>query len=134
MTALAEREYAELLREHRPRVIRSEAAYAQTMREAQALAVRGEQRSEAETEYYRLLCALLFEHEHHVQADRWQALEPRAALKELMELRGITQAQVSAALGDRAAASSILSGRRKISKAQAKVLSVLFEVDAGLFI
>jgi antitoxin component HigA of HigAB toxin-antitoxin module len=51
-----------------------------------------------------------------------------------MELKGVTQAQVAAALRDRAAASSILSGRRNVSKAQAKRLAELFKVDAGLFI
>jgi len=49
-----------------------------------------------------------------------------------MELKGVTQARVAKALGDRAAASSILSGRRHISKAQAKKLGELFNVDAGV--
>ena len=51
-----------------------------------------------------------------------------------MELKGVTQSQVSQTLGDRAAASSILSGRREVSKAQAKRLGELFNVDAGVFI
>ena len=50
---------------------------------------------------------------------------------ELMTLKEITQAQVANALGDRAAASSILSGRRQVSKTQAKKLGNLFHVDAG---
>jgi len=51
-----------------------------------------------------------------------------------MELKHVTQAQVAGALGDRAAASSILSRRRQISKTQAKRLAELLHVDAGIFI
>jgi HTH-type transcriptional regulator/antitoxin HigA len=134
MTAVTEREYAELLRERRPHVIRTRAAYERTMREVAALSIRGKERSKAETEYYRVLCALIGDYERSIHADTWPALEPRDALHELMALKNITQAEVGQALGDRAAASSILSGRRKISKAQAKTLAQLFHVNAGLFI
>jgi HTH-type transcriptional regulator / antitoxin HigA len=134
MTAVAEREYAELLRERRPHVIRTRAAYMRVMREVQALAIRGDERSKAETQYFLMLCALVGDYERSIGADKWPRLEPREMLRELMELKGITQAEVAHALGDRASASSILSGRRSISKAQAKILGQLFHVDAGLFI
>jgi HTH-type transcriptional regulator/antitoxin HigA len=104
------------------------------MREVEALAILGKKRSKAETEYYLIMCVLAEDYERSIGADVWPALEPREALRELMELKSITQAQVAGALGDRAAASSILSGRRKISKAQAKTLAQLFRVDAGMFI
>ena len=67
-------------------------------------------------------------------ADRWPRLAPVEALRELMELKGVTQSQVAQTLGDRAAASSILSGRREISKNHARKLGELFKVDAGVFI
>ncbi len=134
MTAAAEREYAELLRVRRPHAISTKRAYDMAMREIEELTIRSESRSSAETEYYRVLCALAADYEHRVGADRWHKLAPVEALRELMELKGITQAQVAEALGDRAAASSILSGRREVSKAQAKTLSELFNVDAGVFI
>jgi len=51
-----------------------------------------------------------------------------------MELKDITQSQVAEALGDRAAASSILRGRRQVSKAQARKLAEPFKVDVGVFI
>jgi HTH-type transcriptional regulator/antitoxin HigA len=88
----------------------------------------------AETEYYRVLCALAADFERRVEADRWHKVDPLEALHELMTLKEITQAQVANALGDRAAASSILSGRRQVSKTQAKKLGNLFHVDAGVFI
>lgn len=134
MTAAAEQEYAELLRIRRPHTIRSKRAYDSAMLEIEQLAVRGPRRSPAETEYYRMLCVLAADYERRAGADRWPKLAPVEALRELMTLKDITQAQVAEALGDRAAASSILSGRRQVSKTQAKKLAGLFKVDAGVFI
>jgi antitoxin component HigA of HigAB toxin-antitoxin module len=134
MTAAAEREYGRLLSARRPHAITTKRAYDAAMREIEELAIRGEGRSAAETEYYRVLCALAADYERRVGADHWHKLPPLEALRELMELKDISQTQVAEALGDRAAASSILSGRRQISKAQIKRLSKLFNVDAGIFI
>jgi HTH-type transcriptional regulator / antitoxin HigA len=130
----AEREYARLLSAHRPHAIRTRRAYDAAMREIEELAMRRDGRSAAETEYYRVLCALVADYEHRVGADRWHELTPVEALRELMALKDVTQAQVAEALGDRAAASSILSGRRQVSKSQARKLGELFSVDAGVFI
>lgn len=104
------------------------------MREIEKLTIRGEARSTAETEYYRVLCALVADYERFVGADQWTKLDPADAVRELMDLKGVTQAQVANALGSRAAASLILTGRRQISKTQAKQLAELFRVDAGVFI
>jgi HTH-type transcriptional regulator / antitoxin HigA len=134
VTATAEKEYGELLSRRRPRAITTKRAYDSAKREIEALTVRAERRSAAETEYYRVLCALAEDYERRAGADRWQKLEPLGALRELMELKSVSQAQVADALGDRAAASSILSGRRQISKALARKLAALFSVDAGIFI
>ncbi len=134
MTAAAEREYAELLRERRPHAISSRRAYEVAMHEIEELTIRGKSRSSAETEYYRVLCALAGDYERRVGADRWHKLTPVEALRELMALKGLSQSQIAQVLGDRAAASSILSGRRSVSKTQAKALAELFNVDAGVFI
>jgi len=104
------------------------------MRELEQLTARGRLRSAAETEYYRVLCVLVADYERRLGADRWPKLKPMDALRELMELKEVTQTQIAEALGDRAAASAILSGRRQVSKAQAKKLAELFAVDAGIFI
>ncbi len=109
-------------------------AYDRAMREIDELAIRAAARTPAETEYYRVFCALVADYERSVGADRWPKLEPLEALRELMMLRGVTQGEVASMLGDRAAASSILTGRRQISKSQAKKLADLLKVDAGVFI
>jgi HTH-type transcriptional regulator/antitoxin HigA len=134
MTVAAEREYAELLSARRPHTIRTRRGYEAAMHEIEQLTVRGDRRSTAVTEYYRVLCVLVADYERRSGADRWPRLEPIEALRELMELKDVTQARVAETLGDRAAASAILSGRRQVSKAQAKRLAKLFNVDAGLFI
>jgi|GEM_PF-6972938 HTH-type transcriptional regulator/antitoxin HigA len=104
------------------------------MREIEELAICGKARTRAETEYYRILCALVADYERSVGVDRWPKLDAVDALRELMQLKNVTQAQVAKALGDRAAASSILNRRRQISKAQARKLAELLRVDAGVFI
>lgn len=134
MTVAAELEYAQLLGTRRPHVISTKRVYDATMREVEALTIRGENRSAAETEYYRVLCALVSDYERHVGDDACRNLTPAEAVQELMELKSISQSRVADALGDRAAASSILSGRRQVSKAQAKKLANLFRVDAGIFV
>jgi HTH-type transcriptional regulator/antitoxin HigA len=134
MTAAAEREYAKLLSVRRPHAIRTRRGYEAAMSEIEQLTARSEHRSAAETEYYRVLCILVADYERRFGADRWPRLKPMEALRELMELKDVTQAQVAETLGDRAAASAILSGRRQVSKAQAKKLAELFTVDAGVFI
>ena len=134
MTVAAEREYAKLLSVRRPHAIGTKRAYDAAMREVEELAMCGESRSIAETEYYRVLCILVADYERRVGADRWPKLSPMEALRELMALKGIEQARIAEVLGDRGAASSILSGRRQVSKAQAKILGDLFGVDAGIFI
>ena len=137
MTAVAEREYGQLLKERRPHAIRSKRAYKDAMREVEELTIRDDSLSSAETEYYRLLCALVADYERSVGADRWRSkveMTPLEALRELMEQKGVSQRQVAEALGDRGNTSAILHGRRKISKSQAKVLAELFRVDASLFI
>lgn len=134
MTATAEKEYGELLSRRRPHAITTKRAYDSAMREIKVFTLRAGLRSAAETEYFRILYVFVEDYERRAGADRWRKLEPLDALRELMELKSVSQGQVAAALGDRAAASSILSGRRQISKAQAKKLSELFRVDAGIFI
>ena len=115
-------------------MIGTKRGYDAAMREIEELTILGDCRSTAETEYYRVLGILVADYEHRAGADRWQKLLPVEALRALMELKDVAQSQVAEALGDRAAALSILHGRREVSKSQAKKLAELFKVDAGVFI
>ena len=63
---------------------------------------------------------------------------PRAAphefLRALLEDRGLSQADIAPLLGGRGHASEILSGKRSISKAQAKNLAAHFGLSVEVFI
>ena len=56
------------------------------------------------------------------------------SLKALMEERGLKHKDIWPVLGNKGAATEILSGRRSISKAQAKRLAEFFRVPVDLFI
>lgn len=62
------------------------------------------------------------------------AVPPNRAVRILMEQRGLRQADLVEAIGSRAQVSDVVSGRRGISKAQAKRLAEFFHVPADLFI
>lgn len=62
------------------------------------------------------------------------AVPPNEAVRVLMDQRGLRQADLVEAIGSRAQVSDLVSGRRGISKAQAKRLAEFFHVPADLFI
>ncbi len=62
------------------------------------------------------------------------AVAPSEAVKILMEQRGLRQADLVEAIGSRAQVSDLLSGRRGVSKAQAKRLAGFFRAPIDLFI
>ena len=59
---------------------------------------------------------------------------PHESLQALMEDRGLKHKDIWPVLGNKGAATEILSGRRAISKAQAKRLAGFFRVPIDLFI
>jgi len=61
-------------------------------------------------------------------------VSPNESLKALMEERGLKHKDIWPVLGNKGATTEILSGRRSISKAQAKRLSEFFRVPVDLFI
>jgi HTH-type transcriptional regulator/antitoxin HigA len=61
-------------------------------------------------------------------------VSPNESLKALMDERGLKHKDIWPVLGNKGAATEILSGRRSISKAQAKRLSEFFRVPVDLFI
>ncbi len=61
-------------------------------------------------------------------------VSPHESLNALMEERGLKHKDVWPVLGNKGAASEVLSGRRSISKAQAKRLAEFFRVPIDLFI
>ena len=62
------------------------------------------------------------------------AVSPNESLNALMEERGLKHKDIWPVLGNKGSASEVLSGRRSVSKAQAKRLAEFFHVPIGLFI
>ena len=59
---------------------------------------------------------------------------PHSRLLSLMEEHGLRQRDVLGVFGSRGIASEVVSGKRAISKVQAKKLAELFHVPADLFL
>jgi HTH-type transcriptional regulator/antitoxin HigA len=71
-----------------------------------------------------------YEEKHHPLPE----VSPNASLNALMEERGLKHKDIWPILGNKGAATEVLSGQRSISKAQAKRLAEFFRVPIDLFI
>ncbi|MBZ5624599.1 MAG: transcriptional regulator [Acidobacteriia bacterium] len=129
---LNEREYQRLLGQALPVVIQTEDEYARMLAAVRELMDKGEnQLSEEEGRLVELLAVLVEEYE-----DRVHPLpkgEPRKMLASLLEEKGMKPRDLWSVL-PKSRVSEILSGKRAISKAQAKKLSEFFHVPADLFL
>jgi HTH-type transcriptional regulator/antitoxin HigA len=61
-------------------------------------------------------------------------VSPNESLNALMEDRGLMHKDIWPVLGNKGAATEILSGRRSIGKTQAKRLAEFFHVPIDLFV
>ncbi|MBI3697524.1 MAG: transcriptional regulator [Acidobacteria bacterium] len=127
-----ERRYARLLVKTLPRVIRTEKENERMIADLEELDLRWDHLSREEKELAELMTALIerFESEHYPI----NLASPQERLGQLMEDRGLTQADLWRLFGTRARASEVLKGKRGISKAQAKRLADFFRVPVDLFI
>lgn len=127
-----ERRYGSLLRQSLPRPIRTERAYEAMKRKLLELEELDSSSPEQE-ELAELLAILIEKYEdRHYPLDDLST--PRERLVALMEERGIPQSEVSRALGSRSQTSDLLSGRRAISKAQARKLADHLRAPVDLFL
>ena len=130
--AIDEKRYARLLAKALPRVIRTERENEERIAHLEDLDSRWDELSREEREIAELMTALIerFEAEHYPI----NFATPQQRLAQLMEDRGLTQADIWRLLGTRARTSEILSGKRGISKAQARRLAEYFRVPIDLFV
>ncbi len=61
-------------------------------------------------------------------------MSPNESLKALMEERGLNHKDIWPVLGNKGAATEVLSGRQSISKTEAKRLAEFFHVPIDLFV
>jgi HTH-type transcriptional regulator/antitoxin HigA len=132
MIAVDERRYANLLREKRPHAIRTEIGYKRALREVESLMARGQSLSREEAELVELWAVLI----ERFEEDRYtlKPISPPALIRELMTAHGMTRAELAALFPSKGIASEVLSGKREISKAQARKLAKVFHVPGFLFL
>ena len=122
--------YGDLLAQHQPKAIETEAENEAAILLAESLEHR--QRTPEENTLLELLIILIekFEETSYPLPN----LESDRMLRHLMEARNMKQEELVGVIGSRGVVSEIVNGKRSISKAQAKVLGELFHVSPSLFI
>lgn len=130
--AINPQRYGRLLARKLPAVIRSEADNARLIADLQQLDQRHDDLTPEEREYAELLTVLIeaFEDSHY----RLEGSTPDSRLRSLMEEHGLRQRDLLDVFGSRGIASEVVSGKRAVSKAQAKGLAEIFHVPADLFL
>ena len=123
--------YAELLAKSLPRPIRAEAERARFAETLLALDERDDLSPEEEA-LAEVLTLLIedYEEKHYPLPQ----VPPNESLNALMEERGLKHKDIWPVLGNKGAATEVLSGRRSISKSQAKRLAEFFHVPIDLFV
>ena len=129
MTATAE--YAALLTEIRPEIIRSEASYQRTLKRVETLMERSH-RSSAENKMLALLAALIEEYED--SREPIGDSTPLAVLRELMAARGMSIADLGRLLGSSGLASQICAGKRGLSKVNIAKVAAHFHTSPSVFL
>jgi HTH-type transcriptional regulator/antitoxin HigA len=111
--------YGRLLARTLPKVIESEAEYEHLLEEVNRLMSKGEDHLTPEE---NALLELLFTLIEKFEEGRFElyASTPRGILLELMEARQAKPRDLWSVLGSKSVTSEVLSGKRSISKAQAK--------------
>ena len=131
-TRIDKKTYGRLLAETLPEVIENEAQN----RRMNAIADRLQSKRDRSPEEDRLLkliatlCMNFEERYYNVQ----EGVTPAGILADLMTERGLKQADMLPIFGSRSVVSEALSGKRGITKAQAKALAQFFKLPVNLFL
>jgi HTH-type transcriptional regulator / antitoxin HigA len=126
------RKYRRLLAKAMPVVVQTDKEYERMLAEVATLMPKGKLTPE-EDRLFDLMVKLIQDYEdaHYPPLN---AATPRSILLEIMEARGVKPKDLFQVIGSKGHLSEILSGRRGISKAQAKRLADFFRVSVELFI
>ena len=125
-------EYGKLLSKTLPTVIKTEAENDRAISIVEELLAKGDKLSFEETALLELLGKLTADFEAKFYQPR--EASPPEVLIELMNARGLKQADLAEVLGSKSRVSEIISGKREITKTQAKAIANFFSVSAELFI
>jgi HTH-type transcriptional regulator/antitoxin HigA len=125
--------YAELLAKVQPHPIKDEREYDRLVAEVGRLMERGEKNLSAEEDSLLEMMSILIE-DYDRKHYPLSPSHPHKMLSFLLEQGGLEPHDLWPVLGSKSRVSEILSGKRAISKAQAKKLAAFFHVPIGLFI
>jgi len=123
--------YAKLLAKSLPRPIRTEAEHERATEMLLELDERDDLSPEEEA-LAEVLTLLIEDYEEKYHP--LPRVSPNESLKALMHERGLKHKDIWPVLGNKGAATEVLSGRRSISKSQARRLAEFFQVPVDLFI
>jgi HTH-type transcriptional regulator/antitoxin HigA len=132
MNAAMLEEYGALLRERRPRVIRTENENEKALAEVSDL-LDCRALTPALEEYLNLMVSLIekFEEEHYP----WpQEVTPADILRELMQARSMKVSDLGAIIKSKGTASQMLAGKRKIGVNAARRFAEFFKVPVSLLL
>jgi HTH-type transcriptional regulator / antitoxin HigA len=127
-------QYVDLLARYQPKVIATEAEYKQTLAVAEHFVFKKERTLE-ELALYELVTMLIENYEtKHYLMNEWENHSPHEMLQYLLETSGRKQADLIGVIGSSGVVSEVVTGKRSISKTQAKKLGEIFKVSPSLFI
>lgn len=125
-------EYAALLSETIPGVIKSRKEHERVMKIVNSLMDK-EELSPEELRLLELLTLVVETYEKEAFPSRTKS-SPRSRLAYLMEVNGLKQSDLVDVFGSSGRVSQVVNGKREISKEQARRLADKFSVSAALFI
>lgn len=124
--------YSQLLAETVPQVIESEEEYSRLLKIAEFLVFKKDL-NDNQRKLEKLIGFLIEDHESNKYKIDESA--PHEVLQHIMESSGLKQSDLAKIINASSGVmSEILSGKRTISKAQAKALATHFKISADLFI
>ena len=127
------KKYVRLLSKVHPGVIKSDAEHDRLLGIVETLMAKGETRLSPEEEsLLELLLHLI--HTYEKQRYHIPPSPPHEIVSQLMKERGLTPVDLVALLGGESRVSEVLSGKRSVSKEQAKRLAARFEVGVEIFL
>lgn len=124
--------YGKLLSKTLPTIIKTEAENDRAILIVEELLAKGDKLTFEENTLLELLGKLIADFEEKFYQPR--EASPQEVLLELMNARGLKQKDLAEVLGSKSRVSEIISGKREISKTQAKAIANFFNVSAELFI
>lgn len=132
-TLLNPKVYGSLLEKYQPKAIASESEYQKSLDAIARLMAKGEDLLSPEESTLLETLAILVESYEETEFPI-PTSSPRNVLLHLMEVRSLKQVDLVKVIGSKGVVSEILSGKRAISKSQAKELAAFFHVSPALFI